>query len=81
MRCSAVRQGATSATVMAAPVKSRCSPTSPPAISESPGILNFGITSKGRLTNAATVRTRRGQPSSTQASDRFYARCKAIAVN
>ena len=37
-RCFAVRQNATSATVMAVPEKSHCLPTSPPAISACPEI-------------------------------------------
>jgi hypothetical protein len=79
--CFAVRHDATSVTVMAALAKSHYSPTSPPAISECPGIRPCSITSKARLTSVATVRTQQGQPMSTQASDRFCVRCRAIAAN
>ena len=81
MHCSAARPDATSVTAMAGPVKSRCSRTSQAAISEYRGIQTSSITTKISPTTAAMVLICRDKPSSTSASDPFYARCKAIAVN
>src|SRR5208282_6309787 len=81
IRCSAVRQDATSVTATAGPAKSRYSQIAPPAILEYPGIRGYSITTKLHPTGRAIALIHRARLSSTSALGAFYERCKAIAAN
>src|SRR5262249_18478682 len=65
--CSAARRNATTATATADPAKIRCSPISPPAISERPPIRCFLTMRKIAPTHAALSPIRRDRHSSTAA--------------
>src|SRR5262244_2617242 len=69
--CSAARRNATTATATADPARIRCSPISPPAISERPPIRCFLTTRKIAPTHAAMSPIRRDRHSSTAASAVF----------